>query len=156
MSEDVEVVLIGSVYRFFCLLAGFGFGVLGYRLYVKGVLDKSEEIKGHWGDKEVILKNVAPGVLFGIAGIIISALGVVRPIQTGNDRQVVALVAHEAPKAIISKVSQGADLTEQEKKELQAWMNRVDAEFKNPSNHLVVMKYPSEKLEKHWWEFWKF
>src|SRR5689334_6495075 len=81
LSDSNQFVLIAIIYRIFSLAFGFAFGVLGYKLYVKGVFDKSQEVGGRWGSMEVIMKNVAPGVVFAVAGIIIAGFGVVRPIS---------------------------------------------------------------------------
>jgi hypothetical protein len=81
MSESVWVVLIGTVFRALCLLAGLGFAYLGYRLFVKGVLEKEETIRLQWKRVGVLLKNVAPGVVFATFGLFVAALGVLRPIS---------------------------------------------------------------------------
>src|SRR5215813_8827954 len=82
MDGDVQIVLIANIFRVFCLIAGLGFGYLGYKLYVKGVFDKTQDIKASFGNAKVALRHVAPGVVFGVAGIIIAVLGVIRPIKT--------------------------------------------------------------------------
>ena len=80
MTEYVQVVLIANAFRVLSLLVGLGFGYLGYRLYTVGVFEKAQELRAAFGKANLTLKQVAPGVVFGIAGIIIAALGVVRPV----------------------------------------------------------------------------
>lgn len=80
MSENVQLLLIENVFRVACLLVGTVFGYLGYKLYVRGVFDKTQDINAAFGSVKVALRHVAPGVVFGIAGIAIAALSVVRPI----------------------------------------------------------------------------
>jgi inner membrane protein involved in colicin E2 resistance len=81
MTENVQLILIANIFRIMRLLVGFGFGYLGYGLYVKGVFDKTEDINASFGSAKIALRNVAPGVVFGIAGIVVAILSVVRPIK---------------------------------------------------------------------------
>ena len=173
MSQLVEIILVGYGYRVLCVLLGFGFARLGYRLYVKRVLDKSEEIAGRLGKAEVILKNVAPGVVFVVAGIIIAALGVARPIVIQAAPSKIQPTpttvpntdeSHEGITKIEAKLHQGTDLTREEQLELASW---IDGQRTRQPSFLpastpcvtdvisrIEMAYrPGES--KHWWEFWK-
>jgi hypothetical protein len=81
LADDTQLVLIANVFRIVCLVAGLIFAYLGYRLYVKGVFDKTQDIQASFGNAKVALRHVAPGVVFGIAGIVVALLSVVRPIE---------------------------------------------------------------------------
>ncbi|HJY86254.1 MAG TPA: hypothetical protein VKE24_05395 [Candidatus Acidoferrales bacterium] len=115
MADDTQLVLIGNVFRIACLMVGFGFAYLGYRLYVKGVFDKTQDINASFGDAKVALRHVAPGVVFGIAGIVVSILSVVRPIQITTSvppasfQKVVTKTMSNSIKPVESEVTIGND-----------------------------------------------
>jgi hypothetical protein len=145
MSDTIKIILIGTGFRAVCLASGLGFAYLGYRLYIKGVFEKAEEIKGHFGEASVVLRNVAPGVVFALFGLICGALGVIRPISidaelrpttTANNSKVqpaggiaiepksqmqettFGVTEPEPPKAVVAKLSQRAELTAEDEQQL--------------------------------------
>jgi len=111
MTEYVQVVLIANIFRALRLFVCLGFGYLGYRLYAIGVFEKAQELKAVFGNANLTVKQVAPGVVFGIAGIIIAALGVVRPVtvERGNslDETVLKVLRQNNPSACIYRLDNG-------------------------------------------------
>ncbi len=181
MNQDNAIFLIGTIYRVVCLLVGFGFAYLGYRLYVKGVLEKEGEISGKSRGWKVALKNVAPGVVFATLGVIIAALGIVRPItstvQNGGIQSLIGerplsklapLIANPSQDDTVTivgvavaeaKLKDGSKLTSSETKTLTDW---IDGELKKPPCPVLesgssIDRSMSYKFQtkKHWWEFWK-
>jgi hypothetical protein len=152
MSDTIQIILIGTGFRAICLASGLGFAYLGYRLYVKGVFEKSDEIKGHFGEASVVLKNVAPGVVFALFGLIVGLLGVIRPISIdaelrpsirntpkpqspGIEPAPQVTRESETPKAIVAKLSQGVPLTaEDERQLLQSLKGMTDLLALNKQN----------------------
>jgi hypothetical protein len=80
MTEYVQVLIVANLFRLFALVTALIFAYLGYRLYVQGVFEKAQEVKAAFGAAHLTLRQVAPGVVFGIAAVVIAILGVVRPI----------------------------------------------------------------------------
>lgn len=182
MDQSVWIFLIGTFYRIVCLLVGYAFAYLGYRLYLKGVLEKEGEISGGYGGWKFAFRNVAPGVVFVILGVIVGGFGIVRPITTTirNERtqpivQTVPPSAKTTPIAnpsnssagietIETKISKGDKLSSGETQTLVGWMNE---QLKNEQQPCPVvstggytgstsMSYETGKADHHWWDFiWK-
>ncbi len=171
MSDTIKIILIGTGFRAICLASGLGFAYLGYRLYIKGVFEKSEEIKGHLGEASVVLKNVAPGVVFALFGLISGALGVIRPISidaelrpttTANtsklqpageiviepksQMQETTFGVSETPKAIVAKLSQRVQLTAEDERELLQSLNGM-------SELLAMYKQNGQQTACNDWPF---
>src|SRR5580765_4270089 len=108
MSEDVQIILIANIFRIMSLLVGFGFACLGYKLYVKGVFDKTQDLKASFGNAKLALRNVAPGVVFGIAGIVVGILAVVRPVMLDHSRESHKLRSSSATSQIVDSNSPSA------------------------------------------------
>ena len=66
MSEFVVVNLMVILFRTIMIGLGFGFAYLGYKLFVKGVYERAGELKAAWGDKNLVLKQAAPGTFFAL------------------------------------------------------------------------------------------
>jgi hypothetical protein len=71
---------------------GFGFAVLGYRLFLKGVLGDSD-LEAIWKDRKLLLRRAAPGTLFALFGLTMISLslwqgpGILKDYNT-TDRQI--------------------------------------------------------------------
>jgi hypothetical protein len=112
MSEDVQIILIANIFRIMSLLIGFGFACLGYKLYVKGVFDKTQDLKASFGNAKLALRNVAPGVVFGIAGIVVAILAVVRPVMLDHSRESQRHGSASATPRIVDSNSRSAESSE--------------------------------------------
>lgn len=65
--------------RVVTMLVGFGFCYLGYKLYVSGVLQREGDLDIEIGEKKRIrLRDAAPGLFFGLFGMAIVSLQVIR------------------------------------------------------------------------------
>lgn len=53
------------------VFVGFGFAVLGYRLFVRGVL--GSDVEAVWQDNKLLLRRAAPGTLFAFFGLVMIA-----------------------------------------------------------------------------------
>ena len=90
MNELNKTLLISNIYRILCLFMGFCFAFLGYRLFMAGVTAPGIDGQAQTVLLKLIFKGAAPGSFFAICGVIISVLGVVRPVvlssEPGNGR----------------------------------------------------------------------
>jgi hypothetical protein len=55
-----------------------GFAYLGYKLFVQGVYERAGELKAAWGDKNLVLKQAAPGTFFALFGVAVIAISIFR------------------------------------------------------------------------------
>jgi hypothetical protein len=78
MSEFVLVNLFVLLFRTVMVLVGFAFAYLGYRLFQSGVYEKAGELKAAWGDRNLALKQAAPGIFFALFGVIVVGISIVR------------------------------------------------------------------------------
>ena len=78
MNEFVVVNLMVILFRTVMIALGFGFAVLGYKLFVKGVYEKAGDLKAAWGDKNLVLKQAAPGTFFAFFGVAVIAISIIR------------------------------------------------------------------------------
>ena len=83
MSDFVIVNLMVILFRTIMILLGFGFAYLGYKLFVQGVYERAGELKAAWGDKNLVLKQAAPGTFFALFGVAVIAISIFR--GTGLD-----------------------------------------------------------------------
>jgi hypothetical protein len=74
MDADLLIHVVDAAYKIMCLVIGFGFAGLGYRLF-------QSDIKGQTVDLEVgiekwwfKMKRSTPGALFALSGVAIVAL----------------------------------------------------------------------------------
>ena len=81
MSDFTEALLIANIYRYVLILAGVAFAYMGYRLFVLGYFERSGELKLKFGDKHLLLKQVAPGVFFAALGVLAISVGFFRKIE---------------------------------------------------------------------------
>ncbi len=79
---NLEGILLSiTIYKTLSLIVGFGFGYLGYRLFISGVYEKAGELKAAWGDNRLILKQAAPGTFFSLFGAIIILITLLKGID---------------------------------------------------------------------------
>ena len=78
MSEFVVVNLMVILFRTIMIGLGFGFAYLGYKLFVKGVYERAGELKAAWGDKNLVLKQAAPGTFFALFGVAVIAISILQ------------------------------------------------------------------------------
>jgi hypothetical protein len=73
MSEIVQLTTFSilSIYRIITIIVGLLIIYLGYRLFSLGVYEKTGELKAAWGEKNLILKQAAPGIFFVLGGAFI-------------------------------------------------------------------------------------
>ena len=112
----VDVLTLGG-YRIVALLVGFGFAVLGYRLFLRGVFERAGDLKAAWGDKNLILKQASPGTFFALFGAFIIAVTILSKFEIERG----AGVPNDV-QSILAKVITEVELTPEEKSRLSAWI----------------------------------
>jgi tetratricopeptide (TPR) repeat protein len=71
MIMDTAHIIYAALFRLAIIASGFGCVVMGYRLFVMGVMPKEgSEIDANAGQIRLSLKNAAPGTCFAALGII--------------------------------------------------------------------------------------
>lgn len=78
MSDFVIVNLFVLLFRTIMVLVGLAFAYLGYSLFKIGVYEKAGELKAAWGDRNLALKQAAPGTFFALFGVIVVGISVMR------------------------------------------------------------------------------
>lgn len=68
MSEFTYTATLVILYRIVTALSGLAIVYLGYLLFKIGVFEKPAELKASWGDKNLLLKQAAPGTFFALFG----------------------------------------------------------------------------------------
>lgn len=154
MSEFASTAALVILFRLVTVLSGLAVVYLGYMLFKIGVFAEPTEIDAKWGDKNLLLKQAAPGTcfaLFGAAVIITSiwrgvtfdrsilgsqkAPGGSSNISDGSgsgvtDRIEVGIAGYaKVPddiKDIIEKVTKKEELTEEQIKALQDFRDEID------------------------------
>jgi hypothetical protein len=72
-----ESLIVGAyVFRIAVVAAGVVFAVLGYRLFVLGVVGPAGHLEAVWRENKILLKRAAPGTFFAFFGVfsIVAAL----------------------------------------------------------------------------------
>jgi hypothetical protein len=67
-------ISIVAVYKVACLLAGIGFGYMGYRLFMAGVLQSAGDLEAALKSKTLKLSRAAPGTFFALFGAAVIAV----------------------------------------------------------------------------------
>jgi hypothetical protein len=82
-------IVYAALFRLAIIAAGFGCVVMGYRLFVLGVMPKEGSgIDSEFGQIRLSLKNAAPGTCFAVLGIVM----IVAMIVQGNpEKKIVAV-----------------------------------------------------------------
>ena len=74
MSESNFVVLSVTLYKVLALLVGFACMYFGYRLFSSGAYKKAGDLSSKWGDKNLVVKQAAPGTFFALFGVIVISI----------------------------------------------------------------------------------
>jgi hypothetical protein len=67
-------VSIVAIFKIASLLVGFGFGYMGYRLFLAGLLAPAGDLKASIGNKNLRLSRTAPGTFFALFGAAVVAV----------------------------------------------------------------------------------
>jgi len=123
MSDITLTVVLGMLYRLIVVLSGLAIVWLGYRLFRIGVYEKAGELKAAWGDKNLLLKQVAPGVFFALFGSAILVAGLVRGITFHQES---GGIDDERVAAAIDKAADGQTLSDEERQILREWKGKKE------------------------------
>ena len=74
-------VVLVAIYKVVSLIVGLGFGYMGYRLFLAGILAPAGELEASTGSKALKLSRAAPGTFFALFG----AAVIVATIAQGFD-----------------------------------------------------------------------
>jgi len=86
-------IIYAALFRISIIAAGFGCVVLGYRLFVHGVMPKiGSEIDAQAGEIRLTLKNAAPGTCFAALGVLMIVAMV---IQGNPEKKIVEVITKE-------------------------------------------------------------
>ena len=96
MTEFTQGMLIVIAYRALAITLGFGMAYLGYKLFRVGIYEKAGELKAAWGDKNLTLKQAAPGTFFALFGAFVVIVSLFRGVDFAHDRSRAALGAADA------------------------------------------------------------
>jgi hypothetical protein len=66
-----------TAYRITILLVSFGAVYMGYRLFMAGVYEKAGDLKAAFGDKNLTLRQAAPGTFFSLFGCVILVVALI-------------------------------------------------------------------------------
>jgi hypothetical protein len=66
-------VVIVAAYKIASLLVGFGFGYMGYRLFLAGIGAPAAELEAAAGERKLKLSQAAPGIFFALFGAAVVA-----------------------------------------------------------------------------------
>ena len=69
------------VFKILCLLVGLIAIYLGYRLFMKGYLEKQGEVEAGKGDIKIKMSQVAPGIYFSEFGTFIILLAIFKGVS---------------------------------------------------------------------------
>lgn len=69
------------LYKIVVTICGLLIILLGYKLFVKGVFDKSGDIEATWKDKKLLIRKAAPGTFFVLFGACIMAISTYKGLQ---------------------------------------------------------------------------
>ena len=81
MTGFTNLALAVIAYRLAILLVGLLFAFLGYKLFRLGIYEKAGELKAAWGDRNLTLKQAAPGTFFASFGAMIVGIALFRGVD---------------------------------------------------------------------------
>jgi len=81
MSEFNALLLSLTLYKILTLLVGLASLFFGYRLFSSGTYKKAGDLSSKWGDKNLVLKQAAPGTFFALFGAIIISIGLLKGLS---------------------------------------------------------------------------
>ncbi len=98
-SDFTWLYLFGIVYRIITVLVGFGFAMLGYKLFCRGIYTSpsKSDVRLSRGKTSLTLKQVAPGTLFALFGMTVIGICLMRPGTFSFDSRDVGIEAPLAP-----------------------------------------------------------
>ncbi len=112
---NTTVVAI-TFYRITALLVGLAFGVMGYKLFVKGIFGDAGDLESKWGDNRLILKRAAPGTFFAVlgAGVLVATLWSGVPLDIEYSPKQNSISTTEAENRVAAPTLDAIDSTPQE------------------------------------------
>jgi len=121
MSEFVQTTMVVAFFRLITVLCGLGALFMGYRLFTLGVYEHAGDLKAAWGDRNLLMKQAAPGTFFALFGaaIVVSGiyagLGIARTQEIGESGRMVEqtiLRSNDVSRAdLIDQQYKGGELT---------------------------------------------
>lgn len=150
---------ISAVYKFVTLLTGFGVVYMGYRLFRTGVFEKAGELKAAWGERNLELKQAAPGTFFAVLGAIVLMIAVNKGISfesSGPTQGFNLSTQHTGPGSNINNAAnlvqlavEGEPLNKDEKQQVLDWLNSTEVRaqtviFDDPSNRTTALPEQGE------------
>ena len=69
-------------YKIGCLFTGLIITFLGYKLFLKGIFNKSGDVEGSWKNLKLIVRKAAPGTYFVLFGSLVIAMTVFKGLTT--------------------------------------------------------------------------
>lgn len=78
IMRDVIEDICGTAYKIFTLSIGMFIVYLGYKLFVKNIVNNAGDLEGTYGKYKLILKKGAPGTFFALFGSFIIAFAVLK------------------------------------------------------------------------------
>jgi hypothetical protein len=131
--SDFQVLVLSLIsYKLATLLVGMIFGVLGYKLFRAGVYEKAGDLKAAWGNKNLVLKQAAPGTFLALFGLILITTALIKGLdfeKLGSPTSQFKPGATPEPSrpeesAVINKVVNGQTLSDSEREILQNYFLR--------------------------------
>jgi hypothetical protein len=110
----METVAI-AIFKVVALLIGAYFAHLGYKLFTRGIGERGGELKAAWGDRSVLLKQVAPGVFFALFGAGIVVYVAYKGFHIESTTTTAPTEASAEVLISMLKAAEGDTLTEREK-----------------------------------------
>jgi hypothetical protein len=131
--DPTTIMLV--LFRITSLLVGAFLLFLGYKLFKIGYFEKAGELVGVWGNKRLVLKQVAPGVFFALFGTVIVCVGTWKPISIQSNAAVPATIV-----GALQKAADNQQLSDDEKKSITAWLkqrNQINWQAYTPSGLVI-------------------
>jgi hypothetical protein len=126
MMEDLDSIAAMLIFfRTIALLVGAMLLFLGYKLFKIGYFEKAGELQAVWGNRQFILKQVAPGVFFALFGTVILCVGIWKPISVNrSESDSPASIASilQPVRTVLQKVADNQDLTDAERGSIRNWL----------------------------------
>jgi hypothetical protein len=120
MLDQVDTAVAMLItFRIVALLVGAFLLFLGYSLFKLGYFEKAGELQAAWGNRRLVLKQVAPGIFFALFGTVIVCVGTWKPISVQS--------ADRTPETVITtlrKVAANQQLTDDERSSIGSWLQQ--------------------------------
>ncbi|MGL9621567.1 hypothetical protein QRQ56_26485 [Bradyrhizobium sp. U531] len=115
---DATVAML-VFFRTTALVIGAFLLYLGYSLFKLGYFEKAGELQAAWGQRRLVLKQVAPGIFFALFGTAIVCLGIWKPIAIQS--------ADPTPEPIVQvmeKIASNQQVSEADRTAIGVWLQR--------------------------------